>query len=52
MVPFHAAGKAAGASVGLVVLGALVGTAVESWLRVDIVPLGSFASECTFQRKV
>lgn len=33
-------GKALGLSLGGLVLGALLGSGLESWLRVDIVPLG------------
>jgi hypothetical protein len=32
--------QAAGLALGLLVVGALLGTGVEAWLRVDIVPLG------------
>jgi uncharacterized membrane protein YfcA len=42
-------GKAVGLSLGGLVVGALLGTAVANWLRVDIVPLGVSAfSEHSF----
>uniref|UniRef100_A0A7S3VJQ0 Uncharacterized protein n=1 Tax=Dunaliella tertiolecta TaxID=3047 RepID=A0A7S3VJQ0_DUNTE len=37
-------GKAAGLSLACLTVGALVGNGVEAWLRVDIVPIGNFAS--------
>lgn len=37
-------GKAAGVSMVCLIIGAVIGTGVETWLRVDIVPLGTFAS--------
>lgn len=37
-------GKAVGLSFGALVVGAIVGTVVANYLRVDIVPLGSFQS--------
>ena len=40
LFPGMPAGKAAGLSLACFILGALVGNGVESWLRVDIVPLG------------
>lgn len=45
-------GKAAGLTVGVLFAGALLGTAVQSWLRVDIVPLGSFSSPGVFVTEV
>ena len=41
------AGKAAGLSVAGLALGTLVGSGIQAWLRVDIVPLGvSFLLGC------
>mmetsp|Transcript_19208 Transcript_19208/g.48874 ORF Transcript_19208/g.48874 Transcript_19208/m.48874 type:complete len:277 (-) Transcript_19208:737-1567(-) len=37
-------GKAAAVTGGCLVAGAVVGNLVEAWLRVDIVPIGAFAS--------
>lgn len=37
-------GKAAGLTVGSLIVGGLIGGLVQNWLRVDIVPIGSFAS--------
>jgi Protein CHAPERONE-LIKE PROTEIN OF POR1-like len=37
-------GKAAGLALGGLVAGTLVGGLIESWLRVDIVPIGALAS--------
>jgi hypothetical protein len=39
--------KAAGLTVGGLIVGTLVGSAVESWLRVDLIPLGSLSSPGT-----
>lgn len=36
--------KAAGLAVGGLVLGTMIGSGLESWLRVDIVPIGNFSS--------
>ncbi|GAX79759.1 hypothetical protein CEUSTIGMA_g7200.t1 [Chlamydomonas eustigma] len=41
-------GKAVALSIGGLVVGALIGTAVQNWLRVDIVPLGAFQSPGVF----
>ncbi len=37
-------GKAAGLAVAGLIVGTLLGSAVEGWLRVDLVPLGSLSS--------
>ena len=39
-LPLHGAGKAAAVTGGGFVLGSIVGTLLQQWLRVDIVPLG------------
>jgi hypothetical protein len=41
-------GRAAGLTAGCFLAGALLGGALEGWLRVDIVPLGAFASPGVF----
>ncbi len=41
-------GKAAGLAFGGLVLGTLLGSGVESWLRVDLVPLGVSGCACLF----
>lgn len=40
--------KAIGLAMGGLVLGTMVGAAIESWVRVDIVPLGSLSSPGVF----
>lgn len=45
-------GKAAALTLGCLVVGALLGTAMHNWLRFDIVPLGSFSSPGVFVSEV
>lgn len=40
--------RAVGLTVGCFLVGALLGGVIENWLRVDIVPIGSFASPGVF----
>lgn len=42
------AGKAVGLSFVVLIMGALLGTLVHNWVRVDIVPIGSFGSPGVF----
>ncbi|KAG1671873.1 hypothetical protein FOA52_003440 [Chlamydomonas sp. UWO 241] len=41
-------GKAAGLSFAVLIAGALLGTLVHNWVRVDIVPIGAFGSPGVF----
>ncbi|GLC38656.1 hypothetical protein PLESTB_000457000 [Pleodorina starrii] len=45
-------GKAAALTFGCLFAGALIGTGIESWARVDIVPIGNFGSPGVFVAEV
>ncbi|KAG2482634.1 hypothetical protein HYH03_018442 [Edaphochlamys debaryana] len=45
-------GKATALTFGCLFAGALIGTGIETWLRVDIVPIGNFGSPGVFVSEV